>query len=285
MPSNLTPGYPAIIPPLVPLVGAGSGGAYLAPVTGVEGAASGKVTITGVPAIGKTVTVTINGHAVVYTLVSGDTTNTLVATHFAAAINADSTSNLIVSASGSGAVVSITALVSGAPGQYSLTASATGFASGTLTEGGTPASGNTVVATINGHDVTYTLDGTDTTTALVATHVAAAINADGTDAAIVHAAAASSVVTITSLAQGASGQFTLATSVTGGGVTSAASTVTGGVTATASDSELDLAGGLYVGLTTFAYNHRSGSKTYYKGVPYQLTPTDVTALRALGYIA
>jgi len=147
-----------------------------------------------------------------------------------------------------------------------------GYAFATNTIGGTPATGNTVVTTINSHAVTYTLVGGDTTTTLVATHVAAAINADSTDAAIVLATASGSVVTVTALAQGSGGQYSFSVSVTGGGVT-----------ATASGTELNFTNNLYVAKTTFAW-HQRGSKKYYQGVGYQIDPVNAAAMRALGYL-
>lgn len=148
-----------------------------------------------------------------------------------------------------------------------------GYASGTLTIAGTPATGNTVVTTINSHAVTYTLISGDTTTALVATHVAAAINADSTDLLIVLAAAVGSVVTITSLTLGKTGQYSFSTSVTGGGVTS-----------TASDTEFDFANNVYYANTTFQWNFSGQTKTFYKDTPYIIDTTDATAMRALGYV-
>jgi hypothetical protein len=82
------------------------------------------------PNSGDVVTTTINGHAVPYTIVGGDTTVGAVATNVAAAINADSTSNTIVSAAGSSSgqigLVTITALTQGICCRYSLTAGVTG---------------------------------------------------------------------------------------------------------------------------------------------------------------
>lgn len=134
MPSNLTPGYPATIPPLVPRVGAGSGGPYLQGAAAFAGLASGTVTVGGTPSTSNTVVITINGHAVTYTLVSGDTTNTITATHVAAALNADSTDTAIITATASGAVVTIVAKASGLPGQYSLTSSGTGGTTATASD-------------------------------------------------------------------------------------------------------------------------------------------------------
>jgi hypothetical protein len=149
----------------------------------------------------------------------------------------------------------------------------TGFASGTITLGGTPATSNTVVPRINGHATTYTLVSGDTTTALTATHLAAAINADGTNSPLVLATAALSVVTITALAQGAPGALTLSVSVTGGGVT-----------AVASDTQLDFPSNVYYATTTFEWLINGFTKTYYKGVPYQIDATNAALMINLGYL-
>jgi ribosomal protein S9 len=147
-----------------------------------------------------------------------------------------------------------------------------GYATGTITIGGTPATGNTVITTINGNPVTYTLVGGDTTTALVATHVAGAINANGTNAAKVTATSTGPIVTITPLVKGVPGNYSLTVSVTGGGVT-----------ATASAARLLFANNLYVAKVTFEYN-LNGPKTFYKGVGYAIDPANAAAMFALGYL-
>jgi len=124
--SALVPGYPAINKPLEPEVLQASGGPFEGSVNAYVGYAVGTVAIGGSFSTGNTVTVTINGHPVVYTLVSGDTTSTLVAAHVAAAIGADSTDAAIVTATPNAATIKITSLLPGAVGNYSLTASATG---------------------------------------------------------------------------------------------------------------------------------------------------------------
>jgi hypothetical protein len=92
--------------------------------TGANPFAQGTIAITGTWVGGTdTATATINGHAVTYDTVSGDTTNSLIAQHLAAAINADSTDKAIVFANAEGNVVNITALTPGAAGEYSLAAS------------------------------------------------------------------------------------------------------------------------------------------------------------------
>lgn len=73
-------------------------------------------------AAGQTVTVTINGHAVVYTLLSSDTDTTILATSLAAALRADSTDNAIVTAFALGAQVN---LVSKTGTAYSFSATST----------------------------------------------------------------------------------------------------------------------------------------------------------------
>src|SRR5215213_392654 len=70
--------------------------------------ASGTVVLTGSPAAGATVTATLNGIAVLYTL-AGDDTLTSAAAMLAVAINADTRLNRFISATSSGAVVTIKA--------------------------------------------------------------------------------------------------------------------------------------------------------------------------------
>lgn len=88
------------------------------------------------PNAGDVLTITINAHAVAYTVQAGDTTMATLATNVAAAINADGTSNLIVSAVGSTSgtlgLVTITALTSGICCRYSLSSSVSGGAKETL---------------------------------------------------------------------------------------------------------------------------------------------------------
>lgn len=151
-----------------------------------------------------------------------------------------------------------------------------GAASATVTIAGTPASGNTITVTINGHAVTYTLVGGDTTTALTATHVAAAITADSTDGPLVTATASGSVITITAKALGSAGNLSLSTSATGGGAT-----------ATASTGTLSFANNYYIAKVTFSWRIHaaaSGAKTYYKGQPYQIDPTNAALMRTLGNV-
>jgi hypothetical protein len=82
-------------------------------------------TVSGTPGAGDTITATINGHAVVYT-VSGTPSTTTVAAGLRDAINADTTANLLVSAAASGAVVTIKAIDPGVAGNaITTTASAT----------------------------------------------------------------------------------------------------------------------------------------------------------------
>lgn len=139
MSGKLVPGFPAIDDPVTINAGSNSGGAYATPVTATSlGAASGTV-LMGSPASGDVVNVTINGHEVSYTVVTGDTTATLLAQHVAAAINADMTDSAIVTAANnSSPTVTITAKANGTVGCYSLAASITG-GGGTTAVAGEPA--------------------------------------------------------------------------------------------------------------------------------------------------
>lgn len=83
---------------------------------------------------GDTVTVGINNHNVTYTLVSGDTTSaTTLAAHLTAAINADSTDSSIITATSSGAVITIVSLTADMASQYVLSISQTGTGNETYT--------------------------------------------------------------------------------------------------------------------------------------------------------
>ena len=88
------------------------------------------------PQAGDVLTITVNGHAVAYTVLAGDTTLATLAASIAAAINADSTDSAIVSAVGSSSgqlgTVTITALTSGICCRYSLSSSVSGGSQETL---------------------------------------------------------------------------------------------------------------------------------------------------------
>ncbi len=108
--------------------------------SGTADHASGSVTVGGTWVGGTDVAnVTIDGHEVTYDTVSGDTTTALIAQHLGAAIQNDATVGPLVNVSVTGSVITITAVVEGATGEYTLTVSKTS-SSGTLT-----ASGSTLV--------------------------------------------------------------------------------------------------------------------------------------------
>jgi hypothetical protein len=168
----------------------------------------------------------------------------------------------------------------GSDGAYLGSASSfEGYASGTVTIGGTPTTGNTVTVTINGHAVTYTLVSGDTTTALVATHLASALSGDSTNSAIVTVTASTSIVTITSKAVGPAGEYTLSASIGGTSPT---------ITATASDTELDYASRIFIAKVTFSWDFGGGFiKTFYQDFPYDLAPeynSAIATMRSLGYV-
>jgi hypothetical protein len=110
------------VPPLSQLV-----------ATGGSGFAKARVELGGTLTPIDTLTVTINGHGVTYAVVSGDTTLAILATHIAAAINADSTDLAIVKAKAIGNDIQIEALLPGAVGQYSLAVTKSGGATETIT--------------------------------------------------------------------------------------------------------------------------------------------------------
>lgn len=150
-------------------------------------------------------------------------------------------------------------------------ASFAGFATATVTIGGTTGSGPTVTITIAGTAVLYTYVAGDTTTTIAAGHIAAAINGNSTVNQLVTATSATNVITLTALTAGQPGMVSLATSVTGG------------ATATASFTELDFANTVFP-LSTFAFPVQFGLETFYVGVPYGVDAATKTAMRNQGLI-
>jgi hypothetical protein len=123
-------------------------------------------------------------HNVAYTVVSGDTTSTLLATHVTTAINTDAT--LIAAgivATSTGAVITITypAALGSCPVSCAVNGTSTVTATGTLTNGDVL---NILVhdAGLAGgvHTVPYTVISGDSSLTLLATHITSAINADST---------------------------------------------------------------------------------------------------------
>lgn len=104
--------------------------------------ATGNVTVADdgtIPAAGDTFTATINGTSVTYTVVSGDTTLLIIATHFAAAINANATVSPLlyaVASSGTPGQVNLSARQSGSAGFLSLAVSKVST-HGTIAKSGT----------------------------------------------------------------------------------------------------------------------------------------------------
>lgn len=123
--------------------------------TGAVAAAS-TTTITGTPNHDGTVTVTIAGHAVVYTEVSGDTSPTALAGHLVTAINNDATAKVLVTASNIAGALTLTANTPGVGGN-AITATIASTDSAPLTftpasfplTGGAAATGITVPSTDN----------------------------------------------------------------------------------------------------------------------------------------
>jgi hypothetical protein len=98
-------------------------------------------TVGGTFATNDTLTTTIAGHAVLYTVVAGDTTDALIATHVAAAINANTTVNKLVIASAAGAVVTVTAIADGVAGNAITFACTKVSSAGTYTASGADLAG------------------------------------------------------------------------------------------------------------------------------------------------
>lgn len=156
-------------------------------------------------------------------------------------------------------------------------ATAAGYATGTVTVGGTITAGNTLSVAINAHAITVTV-ASGQTLASVAIAAAAAINADGTDNVIVDATDASNVITITALSPGSAGMVSLSAS------TAIGSGASNTLTATASGTELDLAGDLVIPKTSFVLDGPSGPINYTRDLP-KVAPSALKAsLRAEGLI-
>ena len=112
--------------------------------------ASQTATLAGAPNHDGTVTTTINGHAVVYTEVSGDTTVTILAGHVVSAINADTTANKFVFASNVAGVITLTALPLGTAGNtITLTVATTDSGAITYVAGGATLAGGVDVSGIS----------------------------------------------------------------------------------------------------------------------------------------
>ncbi len=151
------------------------------------------VLIEGAITPGETVTVTINGVAVIYTVTAADTTPAILAAHIADAIRAatalDPISGLplnsVVSASGPPGAITISpdnpaltltlACTQSAAGPGAFTAAGQSpVLQATVT--GTFAVGTVLTTTINGVAVSYTVQASDTSPAIIASNIATAIN-------------------------------------------------------------------------------------------------------------
>jgi Neuraminidase-like domain/Putative peptidoglycan binding domain/Salmonella virulence plasmid 28.1kDa A protein len=190
--------------------------------------ASQTATIGGTIKAGDILTATIDGVAIAYTVAGTDTLATIAA-NIAAKINASISPdphsglplNQAISASNSGAVIILTALVFGP--DFTLSCAVSGGATETFTAGAaTPASqtatisavfpANSVLVTnVNSVAVEYTVLPTDTTPTVLAANVVTAINATTTVDSVsnlplnsfVKASNAGGVVTITTVSPGA----------------------------------------------------------------------------------
>lgn len=184
---------------------------------------SQSATFSGSITAGNMLTIQVNSISISYTIQTGDTSATIAA-NLANAVNSTTTPdpysglplNSLLVASGSGGVVTINSVNSGAPlslacsyngsastGSY--TAGAPSPANQTATVGGAIAAGDQLTTTINGIAIVYTAVSTDTSPTILATRIAAAINATTTiDPAsgmqlhtILHASSSGAVITIT----------------------------------------------------------------------------------------
>lgn len=107
----------------------------LAISTPIQDYATSSIPIGGTTGAGPTVTVTINGTAVTYTYVAGDTSTALAAQHIAAAVNANATLSALVSATSSSSNVVVTALAANEAGMFPIAVSTTGGATASVAYG------------------------------------------------------------------------------------------------------------------------------------------------------
>jgi peptidoglycan hydrolase-like protein with peptidoglycan-binding domain len=197
--------------------------------TGAQTQASQTATIGGTVTAGNVLTTTLNGIVVAYTVAAADTLAS-IASGIAAAINRTTALdpqshmplNQVVSATASGAGISINAVVFGT--EFSLSCSVSAGATETYVAGAAVAASQTLVitgrfapatelvTTFNSIDVPYTVTAADTTPAILADHVATAINATTTlDTlsnlplnSLVKATAVGNVITLVTVSPGGS---------------------------------------------------------------------------------
>ncbi|WOD39833.1 VCBS domain-containing protein [Nodosilinea sp. E11] len=169
------------------------------------------VTLSGSYEVGDSISAVINGTTVSYTVLAADlganSTVTLanVANKLSQAINANSTTGGVVTASAANGVISLTANTPGTA--FSLSSSATNRAAvaqvSNVTLSGSYEVGDSISAVINGTTVSYRVLAADlganstTTLANVAAKLSQAINANGTTGGVVTASAANGVVSLT----------------------------------------------------------------------------------------
>ena len=198
------------------------------------------ITVGGTVEAGDQYTATINGTAITYTAVGGDTLN-LVRDGLIALINANGAVNGAVTASSGGAA--IVTITSDAAGTAVTTATSAVHGGSNVAQvdnvtiGGGADAGDIVRATINGTAVDYTVQGGDTIN-LIRDGLIAAINANVTvNGAVTATNGGAGIVTITADTAGTA--FTLASSVpTDGGAatTAVAAAVTANYVAVADNT-------------------------------------------------
>jgi hypothetical protein len=255
-------------------------------------AASQIAAVAGAITPGDLLTTTVNGITIPYTVLASDTTLAILAGSVAAAINAVTTPdpatgqplNTVVTASGTGDVITITAAP---PGQaFTVTCA---LEAGSYTAGGQVQTCATAVISgavttldvlttmVNGITIPYTVQAADTTVTILADHIAAVINAVTTaDPAtgqplntVVTASQAGGIVTITATGRAAAVSVACAASAqTEGYATGPAATAW----------QTAVSGGFATGdvLTTTV----NGA-----GIAYTVTAADITPAIIAGHIA
>ena len=159
------------------------------------------LTLTGTYEAGDTVTVTVNGTDLVYTVPTGGEALSAIASAVASAMSANATVNAVAS----GDAVTLTAKTAGTPFTANVAAANKAAVAQveTLTLTNVYEAGDTVTVTgVATADVVYTVLAEDTTLAAIATKVAAAVNAAAGNTAVTAAATTGGALTLTAKVAG-----------------------------------------------------------------------------------